>query len=1191
LETLGALFEAGAPIDLARLAGPARRHPVSLPGYPYQRRELWIEPPSLLAGQEVASEPLAFSLEGCPSIRDHRVHGTPFAPAALLFDRALVAVSPAHAGGALEDVVIGRPLVLEAGTARRGRVREVERDGRASLVLETRLVGDDDGEWIEHLAAHYVPRRRSQDRRAEAWDLDAVRGRCTDSLPVDALYARLAAGGLSYGPSVRTLRAVWRGDQEVLARLEPQDAAGQAGAPHRLHPGIVDGAMQAIAGLTVGVGLRGTPTFLGFAVRRIAVQAAVRGACYVHARLLSELHPDCEAIRADVVLLDDQGLVLTSFDEVSLKRFHGRGLLGGPAYVYGVRSESLEPLGGRRLTPNARVLVLGPPGGLRTALVRELETQGAIAFPGTGPLGAGALRPLRGDGPKAVLSLEPRLDDLGDAARALAEAGVDELLGWLSIGGEAGVEGFVRSLDRERPGWGVGHVRVCAPLSPSEVARAAALELAGGRERTTLELLAESGRRAPQLVPLEAEAPAGRELLRPRGVYWITGGMGGLGLAVAEALAARVGARLLLTGRRTVPDPAALARLEQVGGEALYVPADVTDREAMRRALRVAQDAWGEVHGVIHAAGVLADAALEERTPEQRQRVWAPKVDGARTLLEVSRGEDLDLVCLFSSISALYGVAGQTDYAAANAALDELARGHRGGHARVLSLAWGPWREVGMVRDEGYQAAFRAQGLRAFTPLAGGEAFLRALEVAEATPDRHLVVVDVDPSRESTLRQALGQPAAGRQRSTPRAQGGEGGPWKRFLRQRLAARLHRDPVEVDPAASFHELGVDSLMAVGLVRELERRFEVRLYPTLLFEHPTLDALAAHLADAHPIDEAPAAAPPAPQEPVRETDCEAYQASPGEGVQRTRIALAAAGPGEVIIDVKASGVNFIDLLAGVGMHPTLGAARFVPGHEVAGVVSQVGEGVEGFSVGDRVLALIPSGGYAARAVAPAATTRRLPDGMSFSDGAAIVVTGLTAVACVELKGRVVPGERVLIQAAAGATGLACVQLALHHGAEVLGTASAPAKLARLREMGVAHAIDYRAEPFDEAVRRITHGDGVDVIVDSLSGDAITRGLAVLRPGGRFVEIGAAGVVAPPPVDPKALFLADQDFSTVNVARLHSSPQRLAASFERLLHLLDEGVISAQVGHVLPFREVDEAHRLLRERRNLGKVVLEL
>ena len=117
--------------------------------------------------------------------------------------------------------------------------------------------------------------------------------------------------------------------------------------------------------------------------------------------------------------------------------------------------------------------------------------------------------------------------------------------------------------------------------------------------------------------------------------------------------------------------------------------------------------------------------------------------------------------------------------------------------------------------------------------------------------------------------------------------------------------------------------------------------------------------------------------------------------------------------------------------------------------------------------------------------------------------------------------------MIQAAAGATGLACVQLALQRGAEVFGTASAPEKLRRLRALGVQHPINYRTSNDREVIDKITGGRGVDVIIDSLSGDAISRGLSILSPGGRFIEIGAAGVIQAPSIDPQALFAKNHSF----------------------------------------------------------------
>jgi myxalamid-type polyketide synthase MxaD len=1239
LEALGGLFEAGVDLDLGRLERASR--PAFLPPYPYERRELWLEAPRLEVSGSAPRAALRFALEDSPTVRDHRVHGTPIAPAALLFDRVLQACAPTNVPASLEEVVIGRPLALEPGVPRVGRLRESEE----GLVLETRPEASrDDSEWVAHLSARFVPLRRAADRAPRPEDsLAAARERCPREREPAEIYAQLAAGGLAYGPSVQTLRALWRGKGELVAELDlaaptsdapevdedlPQSFSAdpfQAGAQHRLHPGLVDGAMQAIAGLTLDVDLEGAPTFLGFAVHRLTVLAPVSGRCFAHVRLASELTPRAETIRCDTTLFGPQGGVLARFEGVALKRFRGRdqaALLGEARLFAPVWREAPPLLARPRLPATAGVVVWGRSGALKTALEREVESAGAVALP-AGGAPQGALPFLQQADQRAAILLEPSPSEFAEFAESLARAELEALGGLVVCSNSAEVLGFARALDRERPGWGCRIVQH-AEVEPAALAKALVAELADAAgplvvKRSAAEAAEEEGeesgegalpaesvarrravlaRRTLDLEPRDAPVGEAREaLLRPRGVYWITGGLGGLGRTFAEVLARRVGARLLLTGRRPRADRAFLELLDAAGGEARYVPADATDRDSLVRALAVAREAWGELHGVIHAAGVLADAPLGQRTPEQAHAVRAAKVRGAEHLAAVTEGEDLDFFVLTSSLSGWLGVPGQTDYGAANAALDAFAERLERGRTRVLSVAWGPWRDVGMVRDDRYQRRFRAMGLRPLAPVSGGEALLAALATPEA---RSLAALDLDPGREGALRAAFRRPSGrgGIPEEVRPSAVSDDAPLRDFVRARLAQHLRCGPGDVDPRAPFQSLGVDSLMAVTLVRELERRLERRLYPTLLFEFQTVDALVRHLEASQP---EPAPAPSEPVAPATPADPEsttwAWEARDG-GLARVALTRRDPAPGALEIEVQAAGVNFIDLLAQAGAHPLHGSRPTLLGHEVAGEVSAVGADVVGFAVGDRVAALVGAGGCATHVEVPAASVYRLPDDVSWEEGAALLISGLTAIACVELKGRLREGERVLVQAAAGATGLACARLALHHGAEVFGTASAPEKLERLAELGIDHPIDYSVEPFDLAIRRIldgpsledeASGEGLDLVIDSLSGDAIPRGLALLRPGGRFVEIGAAGIVATPVVDPRQLFSDDLDFATVNVARLGADPARLTRALERLGELVTAGVLRADVGHRLSLEEAPRALALLRERRNLGKVVL--
>src|SRR5215813_12156208 len=207
------------------------------------------------------------------------------------------------------------------------------------------------------------------------------------------------------------------------------------------------------------------------------------------------------------------------------------------------------------------------------------------------------------------------------------------------------------------------------------------------------------------------------------------------------------------------------------------------------------------------------------------------------------------------------------------------------------------------------------------------------------------------------------------------------------------------------------------------------------------------------------------------------------------------------GQVLIRVRAAGVNFADVSARLGFYPDAPPFPCVVGYEVSGVVVQA-PGVAGIAPGQRVVALTRFGGYAEAVTVPEAQVFPLPDAMTFEQGAAIPVNYLTAVLMLRHFGNVRAGERVLVHAAAGGVGMAAIQLCRLAGAEVIGTASA-SKHATLRDAGVAHAIDYRSEDFEVAVRRITGGRGVDVVLDATG--AFRKSYRCLAPLGRLVCFG--------------------------------------------------------------------------------------
>ena len=305
-----------------------------------------------------------------------------------------------------------------------------------------------------------------------------------------------------------------------------------------------------------------------------------------------------------------------------------------------------------------------------------------------------------------------------------------------------------------------------------------------------------------------------------------------------------------------------------------------------------------------------------------------------------------------------------------------------------------------------------------------------------------------------------------------------------------------------------------------------------------------------------------------------------------------------PGGVRIEVAAAGVCFADTMARVGLYEDAPDPPCVVGYEVAGTVVEVGEGVEGVAAGDRVMAATRFGGYAEEVVVPVGDTIALPDGMSFEEGAAIPVNYATAWAALLGFGSLRPGDKVLVHAAAGGVGIAATQIAKRHGAEVWGTSS-PGKHAAIRGLGVDQPIDYTRKGWQQEV------PPMDIVMDAIGGPSFRESMQMLRPGGRLVAFGASSISQGEKrnmlkVLPKALSmmrgfnLVEQMHQSKSVIGLNTlglwdDRGTLEPWISPLQELMADGTIRPVVFEAVPFDRAGDAHRMLGERRNVGKVVL--
>jgi NADPH:quinone reductase len=297
----------------------------------------------------------------------------------------------------------------------------------------------------------------------------------------------------------------------------------------------------------------------------------------------------------------------------------------------------------------------------------------------------------------------------------------------------------------------------------------------------------------------------------------------------------------------------------------------------------------------------------------------------------------------------------------------------------------------------------------------------------------------------------------------------------------------------------------------------------------------------------------------------------------------------GKGQVVISVKACGVNFPDTLIIQGKYQSRPPFPFIPGSEVAGIVKEVGEGVDTVNVGDRVIAFTGVGGFAEEVIADAPRLIPMPRNMDFITASAFVLTYGTSHHALKDRAQLKPGETLLVLGAAGGVGLAAVEIGKVMGAHVIAAASSDEKLEICKQHGADEVINYTSEDLKERIKQLTGGKGVDVAFDPVGGDYAEPVLRSMAWGGRFLVIGfAAGDIPRIPLNLPLLKV----YSIVGVfwgSFMERDPKHGQENLMELISLLAEGKLKPRVSATYPLEHVAEALNDLMERKVTGKAVL--
>ncbi len=1189
-----ACHTSGADIrEAALFAGPASR---DLPCYPWQRETFWVEnSPGMddpvrartehpLLGIRRDREPVEWSQEiglaTQPWLGDHVAGGVAVMPAAAMIDMALAAARARHPDAPVLEVLdleINRSIVLEPDVLRQVRLRVSGANGNFELASRRRLAAD---AWSVSATGRLSS---SEDGRpARAVPSASAARRTVDA---DALYELASRLGLDYGQAFRTV--------SVVEILSPSEAivklvtAGAEDAASLLSPPLLYGAFQGLVALAAGL-LDSGSGVLPWRFGRVRLLRAP-GTAFSQARLsVTRVGP--RSIRTDVTILNSSGEPVAEL----LDCWFVRVALGSVADQSG-RMLSTE------FYPSARQEDISPAQDL---LSRVLDAAG----PAEAEASDSAMLADAFASSAAADALQKAVGARIDVTRR------DEMTSWLEVDGLVDTDGEpVEGNGSATPDGGEALsdrdaiLRTLLFEAPDSVADVALLARAG---ETLGSVLRGGAVEAPPRSLIDQflhDSPAGRRAsdalldalgriadqwpsTRPLRVLHLAAGTGTLSRQLLARLKHVRG--LQLVAATSADDAATLAETLGDRGAVLEWPFNHLSAATLRCDIITglfALSATGADRATLTTLrDILVPGGMALFVEPEPSRVWRLVQPQVWTLTGAGWAERMHEAGFFDA------------------------------QARSLKPALWPASFIGARTD----AAAPVGGAKRGAPLqenpepdtANTSAhhlfciFAEPMDVlADAVAEelrRDDVVVEVmEASALTTL-----DPAATAVLIIPSGAERELSVWLERIAGVPAAvgDVNARLIVISTGMPHGDPAAAALL--GACRVLTN------------EAPNIVVRSLRFTPDIPVAEAASLAARELQEPDGEP--EACWSTAGRIVPRLRRIPRAVAPvgshmrltiarpglldslqwqaatpvspgcGEVAIEVKAAGLNFRDIMWAMGLLPDEalldGLTGPTLGLECAGVVTAIGEDVDGIAPGDRVMAFAPAS-LGSQAVTLSHAVLRIPDGMSFTAAATIPVAFLTAAYALGHLAHLERGERVLIHGAAGGVGLAAIQYARHRGAVVFATAGSETKRALLRSLGVDAVMDSRSLGFADDVMRLTNGEGVDVVLNSLAGEAMERSLAVLKPFGRFLELGKRDFYENTPVGLRP-FRHNISYFGIDADQLPTRRPTVAAKiFAEIAGLLQHGAVRPLPHRVMGFSDVVDAFRLMQSSGHIGKVVL--
>lgn len=421
----------------------------------------------------------------------------------------------------------------------------------------------------------------------------------------------------------------------------------------------------------------------------------------------------------------------------------------------------------------------------------------------------------------------------------------------------------------------------------------------------------------------------------------------------------------------------------------------------------------------------------------------------------------------------------------------------------------------------------------------------------------------------------------------------------------LANVLYMEHDQIHKDKKFVDLGLDSVVGVEWIKWINKNYGTKIPATKIYDFPTIKGFAKYLSTIIPTQEyrseekveereAPDSAVPkkVTQEEGNvegEKGLVLHEVGSIEHIKISTWNVGAPKANEIRIEVKASAINYPDIMCINGIYPTIPEYPFVPGFEVAGIITEVGNAVSGYSVGDEVIAVTgPNlGGHSDYVNVVADEIVRKPTNISFEEACSLPIVFATVAYALEV-GRIKEKDRILIQAATGGIGLMALQFAHLYHCTTYGTSSKTEKIKILEQLGLNYVYNYVTDPFEKQIQENKDG-GVDIVLNTLSGEVIQRGLQSLAPSGRYLELAVHGLKVSKKLD-LSMLVNNQSFLSIDLRKMALNKEiHMKDYLEKMVQMVEEGAIVPIVSKIYPMNKIKEAMQYVSKGKHIGKVVI--